>query len=119
MRINTYMPSKKAGNTIGFLNIEIDTDINGMKIPEAIEVIIMRNSHNGHLFVSWPSRQYTAPDGTTRYAPLVKWPKEKYDIVQNEVIKHFQDYIAKNRPSVQADPYPPTSMSDTVDSLPF
>jgi hypothetical protein len=127
MKILAYTPTKKQnGNFIGYLKLEINCLINGKTFPMSCDVSIMRNSNNGHLFVNWPAKPFQTPEGTTKYAPLMRWVREQVDEIQTEVINEFQKYIAnKNQSqtqiqSVQKQEYTPPDYPDaTQGEFPF
>ena len=106
MKILSYTPSKKqTGSLLGYLKIEVACIMNGRSYPMSMDVSIMRNSNNGHLFVGWPSKAFQTPEGTTKYAPIIRWVKDQVEDVQKEVVNEFQKYIAnknQNPPQQQS-----------------
>lgn len=130
MKITKFIEAKQQGNTIGFLGLEINCNIEGTNVPMCFDITIMRNSNNGRLFINWPSRPYQSPEGQTKYAPQIKWPKEWLDFVQNMILKKFNEMISSNREAFQRpeqqkinhSPIPPNqykNFKENEEELPF
>lgn len=101
-------PIKKQGNLLGFLKLEMNIVEGNTVFPLCFDVTIMRNSHNGQLFVMWPSKPFQTPEGTTKYAPIMRWVREQADAIQQAVLDEFRSYCAihfKDKPQ-EAPPAP-------------
>ncbi len=100
LKITKFYPMDKQGNMLGFAAMQTHICLgNNLIIPVSIKVKVMRNSHNGHVFISMPSEKYIAKDGTEKYSILIYIEKEHNDIFQKCASKAWDEWVASTTPT--------------------
>lgn len=96
MKILEFKPGKGTSNVQGYITLSLDVMIEGKICCQIVDVTLMKNSLNGHLFISWPSRSYQTQEGITKYAPQLRWPKEQLDYLQDVVVRKYKDHTGQS-----------------------
>ena len=98
-KIINFYPQKDTGNFLGFCALQLMVSLNGQLIPIVVKGKVMRNSNNGHCFITLHQEAYKKPDGSTGYSNLIRIPEDKYNDFNKATAKAWDDYImAKNAP---------------------
>ena len=109
-KIVSFTPIKDQKNFLGFCGLELSVHINGQLIPVVVKAKVMRNSNNGHVFITMHQEPYKKQDGTTGYANLIRIPEEKYAEFNKATAKAWDEYMVdKHKNDV---PAPSKSSSD-------
>ncbi len=99
MKIVNFYPNKSNNNLVGFAGLTCNIQLGNSTIEIAIKIKIMRNSHNGHVFVAMPSEKYKDKEGNDKYSDLVRVKKEDYDAFQKAASKAWDEYVMTNSPA--------------------
>lgn len=92
-KIVSFTPIKDSKNFLGFCGLQISVHINGQLIPVVVKAKAMRNSNNGHVFITMHQEPYKKQDGTTGYSNLVRIPEEKYAEFNKATAKAWDEYM--------------------------
>jgi hypothetical protein len=92
-KIVNFTPIKDAKNFLGYCSLEIHAHLNGQLIPLIVKAKVMRNSNNGHVFITMHQESYKKSDGTTGYANIVRIPEEKYADFNKATAKAWDQYM--------------------------
>lgn len=129
-KIVSFTPVKDAKNFLGFCGLQLTILLNGQQMPVVVKAKVMRNSNNGHVFITMHQESYQKPDGTTGYANVVRIPEEKFQEFNKATAKAWDEYIAEkhqtNVPVPQQPIYPhgmgqnqPQQQRQFTEGLPF
>jgi len=108
-KIVSFTPIKDAKNFLGFCGLQLTVLLNGQQMPIVVKAKVMRNSNNGHVFITMHQESYQKQDGTTGYANVVRIPEEKFQEFNKTTAKAWDEYIAEKHGTntqVSAPPQP-------------
>ena len=92
-KIVSFTEIKGSNTFLGFCGLELSINLNGQLIPIVVKAKVMRNSNNGHVFITIHQEPYKKQDGTTGYSNLIRIPEEKYAEFNKATAKAWEDYI--------------------------
>lgn len=92
-KIVSFTPIKDSKNFLGFCGLQLSVHINGQLIPVVVKAKVMRNSNNGHVFITMHQEPYKKQDGTTGYSNLVRIPEERYADFNKATAKAWDEYM--------------------------
>lgn len=123
-KIVNFTPIKDAKNFLGYCSLEIHAHLNGQLIPLIVKGKVMRNSNNGHVFITMHQEAYKKPDGTTGYSNIVRVPDDKYADFNKATSKAWDDYMASKNPQLNnvsqsgqvSEPFYPHGMAKNMQS---
>lgn len=93
-KIVSFTPIKDQKNFLGFCGLQLSIHINGQLMPVIVKAKVMRNSNNGHVFITMHQEPYKKQDGTTGYSNLVRIPEDKYAVFNKATSQAWDEYMA-------------------------